>query len=116
MELTAEFKDFYKELTDGSLSEDVKNKIVDDIKSQSESNNYTFNSLEDKELRMKYLAIAIDTLDLNEVNKKYLSENFLEEIKALKGLNSGDKEKDAKMIRSFYEKIQAKYPENFNQA
>ncbi|HRH63003.1 MAG TPA: 1-acyl-sn-glycerol-3-phosphate acyltransferase [Bacteroidia bacterium] len=27
---------------------------------------------------------------------------------------SGDKEKDAKLIRSFYEKIQAKYPENFN--
>ena len=50
MELTKEFKDFYKEWTDGSLAEDVKNKIVDDIKSQSESNNYTFNSLEDKEL------------------------------------------------------------------
>lgn len=87
MELTTEFKNFYKEWTDGSLQEDEKNKIVNDIKSQSETGNFTFNDLEDKELRMKYLAIAIDTLELNETNKKYLSENFLEEIKALKDLN-----------------------------
>lgn len=87
MELTTEFKSFYKDWTDGTLPEDEKNKIVNDIKTQSESGNFTFNDIEDKDLRMKYLAVSIDTLELNETNKKYLSENFLEEIKALKDFN-----------------------------